>query len=186
MIPANKRLLSALSTLPILLTGLLVVPAAPAQSDSKTITGQAAFTDYSQEHPGVRRKITVADLPEPKEAESVDNGPTVVPRPDGAWPQAPAGFRVQLYAGSSTSDAKGPFTEPRLMRTAPNGDIFLADSHGDKIVVLRGVGADGKAQTISNLRYRPQSAFRHRLLSPRPQPAMDLRGQHQERRPLPL
>ena len=35
------------------------------------------------------------------------------------------------------------------MRTAPNGDIFLADSHGDKIMVLRGVGADGKAQTIS-------------------------------------
>ena len=140
MIPANKRLLSAFSALPILLTGLLVVPAS-AQSDSKTITGPAAFTDYTQEHPGVRRKITVADLPEPKEAESVDNGPTVVPRPDGAWPQAPAGFKVELYAQG--------FTEPRLMRTAPNGDIFLADSHGDKIMVLRGVGPDGKAQKIS-------------------------------------
>jgi glucose/arabinose dehydrogenase len=41
------------------------------------------------------------------------------------------------------------FREPRLMRTAPNGDIFLADSHGDKIMVLRGVGADGKAEKIS-------------------------------------
>jgi hypothetical protein len=45
------------------------------------ITGKAAFTDYSQEHPGVRRKITLADLPEPKPDESVDNGPSVVPRP---------------------------------------------------------------------------------------------------------
>ncbi len=35
------------------------------------------------------------------------------------------------------------------MRTAPNGDIFLADSHGDKIMVLRGVGSDGKAEKIS-------------------------------------
>src|SRR6201997_614128 len=39
------------------------------------LTGQAAFTDYTQEHPGVRRKITLADLPEPKPDESVDNGP---------------------------------------------------------------------------------------------------------------
>src|SRR6202051_978885 len=78
------------------------------------ITGKAAFTDYSQEHPGVRRKITLADLPEPKPDESVDNGPTMVPRPEGALPVAPKGFRVELYAEG--------FTEPRLIRTAPNGD----------------------------------------------------------------
>src|SRR3984957_17296947 len=113
---------------------------ASAQSGT-TITGQAAFTDYTQEHPGVRRKITLADLPEPKPDESVDNGPSVVPRPEGAWPVAPKGFKVEMYAQG--------FREPRLMRTAPNGDIFLADSHGDKIWVLRGVGPDGKAQTVS-------------------------------------
>jgi len=102
------------------------------------ITGQAAFADYTQQKPGVRRKITVADLPEPKPDESVDNGPSIVPRPEGAWPIAPKGFKVEMYAQG--------FREPRLMRTAPNGDIFLADSHGDKIMVLRGVGPDGKAQ----------------------------------------
>ena len=95
-----------------------------AQSGA-TITGQAAFTDYTQEHPGVRRKLTVADLPEPKPDESVDNGPSLVPRPEGAWPLAPKGFKVEMYAQG--------FKEPRLIRTAPNGDIFLADSHGDKI-----------------------------------------------------
>src|SRR3984957_15239223 len=113
---------------------------ASAQSGD-VITGKAAFTDYSQEHPGVRRKITVADLPEPKPDESVDNGPSVVPRPEGAWPIAPKGFKVEMYAQG--------FREPRLMRTAPNGDIFLADSHGDKIMVLRGVGSDGKAKQVS-------------------------------------
>ena len=30
------------------------------------VTGQAAFADWNQEQPGVRRKITLADLPEPK------------------------------------------------------------------------------------------------------------------------
>ena len=79
-----------------------------AQSDA-TLTGQAAFTDYTKEHPGVRRKITVADLPEPKPDESVDNGPSVVPRPEGAWPVAPEGFKVEMYAQG--------FREPRLMRT---------------------------------------------------------------------
>lgn len=110
---------------------------AVAQS-GQTITGKAAFTDYSQEHPGVRRKITVADLPQPMEDTSVDNGADVVPRPDGAMPQAPAGFKVDLYAQG--------FQSPRLIRTAPNGDLFVADSYGDKIWVLRGVGPDGKAQ----------------------------------------
>ena len=131
----THRPLSLLTALPLVLA---VMPNLHAQT---TITGQAAFTDYTQEHPGVRRKITVADLPEPKEDESVDNGPSLSPRPDGAMPVAPPGFKVELYADG--------FREPRLMRTAPNGDIFLADSHGDKIMVLRGVGSDGKAQKVS-------------------------------------
>ena len=69
----------------------------------QTITGQAAFADYTQQKPGVRRKITVADLPEPNPSESVDNGPTLVPRPAAAWPIAPAGFTVQLYAGGDAA-----------------------------------------------------------------------------------
>src|ERR1700733_9319788 len=125
----------------ILAFAVSALPVSLFAQSGGVITGQAAFTDYTQEHPGVRRKITVADLPEPKEAESVDNGPSLVPRPEGAWPVAPKGFKVEMYAQG--------FTEPRLMRTAPNGDIFLADSHGDKVMVLRGVGADGKAQTVS-------------------------------------
>ncbi|WP_263383370.1 PQQ-dependent sugar dehydrogenase [Granulicella arctica] len=129
-----------LTVLPLLVFAAPVVQAQTA-STAQTITGQAAFADYTQQKPGVRRKITVADLPEPQEDESVDNGPSLVPRPDGAMPVAPAGFKVEMYADG--------FKEPRLMRTAPNGDIFLADSHGDKIWVLRGVGADGKAEKVS-------------------------------------
>ncbi len=37
---------------------------------------------------------------------------------------------------------------PRLIRFAPNGDLFLADSQAGTLFVLRGVTPDGKAQTI--------------------------------------
>src|ERR1700759_5451038 len=63
------------------------------------LTGDSAFTDWNQEAPGVRHKITVADLPQPKEAESAMNFPVVIPRPKDAVPVAPPGFKVTLYAG---------------------------------------------------------------------------------------
>ena len=40
----------------------LVACGAAAQT---VLTGKAAFTDYTKEAPGVRRHLTVADLPEP-------------------------------------------------------------------------------------------------------------------------
>jgi glucose/arabinose dehydrogenase len=134
------------------------LPAAiPAQ---ETVTGQAAFADWNQQQPGVRRKITLADLPEPNPDEAVNNTPHVVARPADAWPLAPAGFKVALYAGGDTapmqradnkqvmSPSGGTFTMPRLIRTAPNGDLFLADSGAGTLFVLRGVGANGKAAQI--------------------------------------
>jgi glucose/arabinose dehydrogenase len=104
------------------------------------LTGQAAFTDYSQEKPGVTRKLTVADLPAPFATESVDNGPPVSKRPDGAWPQAPAGFKVEQYATGLVA--------PRLIRKAPNGDLFVAMSSSNEILVFRGVNAAGKPKQM--------------------------------------
>ncbi len=117
---------------------------ADGPAKSPTITGKAAFTDYSQQKPGTRRKITVADLPEPFATPSVDNGPdrtkNMIAKPADAWPQAPKGFKVELYASD--------LGNPRLVRTAPNGDLFLADSEGGKVFVFRGVKSDGKAQEM--------------------------------------
>lgn len=96
----------------------------------------APFTDFRFEEPGTTRKITAQDLPAPYATESANNGPQVVARPPGAWPKAPAGFRVQLFASG--------LHNPRLMRTAPNGDIFLAESSGGIIRVFRGMTDDGK------------------------------------------
>jgi glucose/arabinose dehydrogenase len=125
-----------------------------------TLTGQAAFTDWNQQKPGTRHKITLSDLPEPKPDEAVNNTAHLVPRPKGAWPVAPAGFKVTLYAGGDAAPMQradnrehmalsgGTFTMPRLIRVAPNGDLFLADSGAGTVFVLRGMGTDGKAATI--------------------------------------
>jgi glucose/arabinose dehydrogenase len=151
--------------------------AADTAGQKATVTGQAAFADWNQQQPGIRRKITLADLPEPKPDEAVDNTPHVVPRPADAWPQAPAGFKVTLYAGGDSAPmqradnkehmarSNGTFTMPRLIRTAPNGDLFLADSGAGTIFILRGIGANGKAATDREIRDRPRPSLRHRLLS---------------------
>jgi glucose/arabinose dehydrogenase len=116
--------------------------AEPADTSAKpsqqhpVLTGQAAFTDAFHESPGIRRHLTWADLPAPAPNESVDNGPTLVPRPATSWPIAPKGFKVTLYATN--------LDNPRLLRTAPNGDLFLAESQTGIIRVFRGVGHDGK------------------------------------------
>lgn len=99
---------------------------------------QVVFSDYSEQAPGVVHKIRVADLPQPYATKSVDNGPDLVPRPNDAWPQAPAGFKVDLYATG--------LHNPRLMRAAPNGDLFLAESDAGDVKVFRGIGKDGKPE----------------------------------------
>jgi glucose/arabinose dehydrogenase len=138
MSSANSRIL-LLSTLSLLMGGVVSSTALRAQSAAVN-TGQASFHDWTKEKPGAGWKTVVSDLPAPNEPESVDNGPTLVPRPKNAWPQAPAGFKVELYV----SDI---FKEPRLLRTAPNGDLFVADSAAGSVIVLRGITADGKVAT---------------------------------------
>ncbi len=127
-----------------LTTAFLICAAVPGldESDVKdVVTGTAAFTSYKAEKPGLFRKITVADLPQPYATQGVSNSPTVVPKPADAWPQAPEGFKVQLYADQ--------LPEPREIRTAPNGDMFVAESHAGQVEVFRGITSDGKAQQHS-------------------------------------
>jgi len=114
----------------------LVYAALPA--GAKVETGQASFTDYRRQHPGAVRKITVADLPQPYATEAVDNGPHLIPRPADAWPKALPGFSVTEYASG--------LTNPRLVRAAPNGDLFVVESEPGRIRVLRGVDAHGHAE----------------------------------------
>jgi glucose/arabinose dehydrogenase len=102
---------------------------------------QPPFIDFRYEQPGELHKITAQDLPAPHATASASNGPKVVPRPEGMWPKAPAGFAVQQYATG--------LDNPRAIRTAPNGDFFVAETSSGKIKLFRGVARDGKPEQTS-------------------------------------
>ena len=129
----NPRRRRAAALAPILFA-VFSCCAAPAPLDAPP--PQAPFTDFRYEAPGTSRKISAGDLPAPYATASAGNAPILVPRPPGVWPQAPAGFQVGLYAqGLGT---------PRVIHTAPNGDVFVAESGAGRIRVFRGLKADSK------------------------------------------
>lgn len=110
-----------------------------ATPDQKgVLSGRAAFADFASEQPGVRRHVTVADLPEPYASQSANNQPHLVPRPEGALPKVPAGFVVTEFASG--------LRNPRQILTAPNGDLFIAESGPGQVHVLRGM-KDGHPET---------------------------------------
>jgi glucose/arabinose dehydrogenase len=111
-----------------------------ASADAALPSPQPPFTDFRFEKPGTIRKITLNDLPPPFVTPSAGNGPKLAPRPEGAWPQVPTGFKVELYATGLGDD--------RLIRTAPDGDFFVAESRTGNIRVFRGITADGKPKEV--------------------------------------
>ena len=108
----------------------LMAPVASAQ----TRTGAAAFGDFTQDAPGVRRHIAPGDLPPPFASEIKANFSSVAAPPAGALPRVPAGFKVELF---------GQLKKPRVIRVAPNGDVFVAQTAVGQVSVLR--AADGAA-----------------------------------------
>lgn len=101
------------------------------------LTGANAFGDYTKDAPGTWRKFAVADLPAPFATEGVRNASKIAPRPEGAMPTVPAGFAVSAFADG--------LKEPRQMKLAPNGDIFLAESGANRIRVIRAAAGATKA-----------------------------------------
>jgi glucose/arabinose dehydrogenase len=95
------------------------------------------FVAYRDQRPGRSHRIRPADLPPPNATPSADNPPSLVKRPPGLWPQAPAGFTVTEFAHG--------LTNPRYLAVAPNGDVFVAESRADKVTVFRGLTRDGRA-----------------------------------------
>jgi glucose/arabinose dehydrogenase len=98
------------------------------------------FADAQTLTPGTFHKITVDVLPKPYDTKSTANFGRPVARPEGAMPKALPGFKVELYATG--------FDMPRQIRTAPNGDFFVAESGKGEIKIVRGY-KDGKAEEIS-------------------------------------
>jgi glucose/arabinose dehydrogenase len=118
----------------LLLSAVAVAHADPVRS------GKAAYGDWRTDAPGVVRHITVASMPPPFASPSVAGAPEVVARPAGAQLHVPPGFVVNKFASG--------LDKPRTLRVAPNGDVFLAESGANRIMVFRAPdGATRPTQT---------------------------------------
>jgi glucose/arabinose dehydrogenase len=155
----------------ILPAGLLLLAASlmlyAAKTDGMTVrTGKQAFSTTAALKPGMAYKITAKDLPKPGETPSGNTpGGRGAVRPPDATPQAPAGFKVSLYVSEG-------LTNPRQMRRAPNGDIFVAETTGGAsggVKIFRGITADGKPQQSSVFASMP-AAFGINFYPPGPNP----------------
>jgi glucose/arabinose dehydrogenase len=142
-----------ISTLLVHVPVVLLASLASAQT-GEVRTGAAAFADWMVDAPGVRRLIRPSDLPAPKTAAdpeaSIANNAKVIDPPQGALPKVPDGFVVQVFASG--------FKQPRTMRIAPNGDIFLSESGSGRVLLFRANGASGapaKAEVFAENLDRP-------------------------------
>ena len=105
------------------------------------LKGQDALGDWTTDAPGVRRHLTLADLPPQYATPSVDNGPRVVGRPEGAMPRVPAGFKVEEYVSG--------LNNCRYIQTAPNGDVFVVESGPERVKILRPNPNGGKPEIFT-------------------------------------
>lgn len=84
-------------------------------------------------------EIKPESLPKPFQTESAFRGSKVVAQPPDAVLNLPKGFQLNVFA-------EGNFTYPRWMALAPNGDVFVADSRANSIIILRDANKDGVAE----------------------------------------
>jgi glucose/arabinose dehydrogenase len=120
----------------LVLLGL--VGATPAFADEAVRTGAAAFGDWRTDAPGARRLITPADLPAPYVTRSTANLPHQEARTGAEILKAPSGFAVEQFATG--------FNMPRVIRVAPNGDIFVAETGAGSVRVFHPGASSGPAK----------------------------------------
>jgi glucose/arabinose dehydrogenase len=110
----------------------------PALADEAVRTGAAAFGDWRTDAPGARRLITPADLPAPFATHSTANMSQHEARTGAEIPKAPSGFAVEQFATG--------LNMPRVLRVAPNGDIFVAETGTGSVRVFHPAASSGPAK----------------------------------------
>lgn len=113
---------------------------ASAPSASAPQTAQAGDADWKNDRPGRVHRVRVEDLPPPFHTPSARNMPKLIERPADAELQLPEGFKAEVFA----TGLQGP----RLLRTAPNGDIFVSETRAGRIKVMRPSADGAKAESI--------------------------------------
>lgn len=103
----------------------------------QTTKPKVAPTSASAPPSSERIIIQPNGMPKPFHTESARNPPRVTPQPDDARLAVPQGFEISVFS-------EGDYRNPRWIIEGPNGDVFLADSQGNAIYLLRDANKDGK------------------------------------------
>src|SRR3569623_851473 len=115
--------------LPLAALAVALLSTSAFAQDSTVLTGKAAFGGWKDDAPGTTRQLTVKDLEEPFVSKSASNSAAPVPMKEGQLPKVPDGYKIELVA-------KG-IDNPRAIRFAPNGDLFVVFSEDGQVLVLR-------------------------------------------------
>src|SRR5271166_1219289 len=107
---------TVLALIGLAVAAIAVARVGHAQSPPAPLGGAAAFGSWRDDAPGKRRHITADALPAPFASPSAGNVVKVVRQPGDAQLKVPSGFEIKQFASGLGA--------PRLMRAAPNGDIF--------------------------------------------------------------
>jgi hypothetical protein len=118
------------SPIPAIATVLLFVTAMSntTRAEPARLEGRAAFGDWQRDKPGTIRLIRPDDMPKPGATASAAKFPRVVPKPRTATPNVPTGFKIELFAEGLSG--------PRIVRVAPNGDMFVAETGANRVLVF--------------------------------------------------
>ena len=126
-----------------LFDGLLIVSLLTLSCAAQNRQNPGAAKSGSSKMPGVinveKQKtysISAKNLPKPFDTKSSVKPSKKIPQPVDAKLFVPKGFKVNVFA-------EGDFNNPRMMALAPNGDIFVADSRANAVIILRDKNKDG-------------------------------------------
>jgi glucose/arabinose dehydrogenase len=133
----------------------------PVSAQSVRI-GSDAYGDWRTDAPGVMRKIAAADLPASGETISTANRSKVVAKPADATLKTMPGFAVEAFVTGMTG--------ARVLRVAPNGDIFLTLSRPEgKLMTIR-AGADMSNPRVETFATGLRDAYGIAFYPPGPDP----------------
>ncbi len=103
-------------------------------------------TALAADQPGQKFSIAFKDLPAPYATPGVANPSQKIARPEGALPQVPQGFHIEIFASG--------FTDARWLAIAADGDVFLAEARAGRITRLhRADGQIARSIVADGLKY---------------------------------
>lgn len=116
----------------------LTILTSVCQTSKSTIDGNKNLPKIEYFDTATTTNIKPEDLPKPFATDSARRNSKLVEQPANATLKMPKGFKINVFA-------EGDFKNPRWMTLAPNGDVFVADSRANSIIILRDKNKDGTA-----------------------------------------